>query len=111
MAIKTILAGLSGGAASNGTGELACRVAAGFGACLTGLHVRADVSEVVMSAGAEGLPAATTMRWSEEISGAVATRAGRTKAAFAAATARHGLPFTDAPPPLDVSIGPLLTSR
>lgn len=42
MAIRTILVPLSGGAATEGTTETACRLAHRFGAHIEALHVRAD---------------------------------------------------------------------
>ncbi len=93
MAIRTILAGLSGGTASAGTTELACRFAAAFGAHLEALHVRMDVTGFLIGAGAEGLAAAADMRWAEEVSAAIETRAEQTRAGFTAAAARHGLPL------------------
>ena len=47
MAIRTILAPLSGGAASEGPVETACRLAKHFGAHLEALHVRSDPREVL----------------------------------------------------------------
>ena len=93
MAIRTILAGLSGGTASAGTTELACRLAALFGAHLEALHVRMDVTGFLIGAGAEGLAAGADMRWAEDVSAAIETRAEQTRASFVAAAARHGLPF------------------
>lgn len=94
MAIRTILAGASGGSASGGALELACRLAGRFGARLEAMHVRLDIGEVVMAAGAEGLAAAADLGWAEQTSGEVAAIAEATRAEFAAAAARHGLKLT-----------------
>ncbi|HUC16302.1 MAG TPA: universal stress protein [Acetobacteraceae bacterium] len=101
MTIRTILAGLSGGSASAGTTELACRVAAVFGAHLEALHVRMDVTGFLIGAGAEGLAAAADMRWAEEVSAAIETRAEQTRASFVTAAARHGLPLAASLAPAD----------
>jgi len=98
MDIRRILTGVSGGTASNGTAELACRVAARFGAHLTALHVRHDIAGSVIAHGAEGLAAAEHMRRAAKKSDAVQATSETVKSAFAAAAARHNLPFEDAEP-------------
>ncbi|HTU56150.1 MAG TPA: universal stress protein [Acetobacteraceae bacterium] len=97
MGIKTILAGASGGSASGGALELGCRLAARFGAHLEAMHVRLDVGEVVMAAGAEGLAAAADLGWAEQTSGEVEAIAEATRVQFAAAAARHGLKLAKEP--------------
>ncbi len=99
MAIKTILAGLSGGTANAGALELACRLAGRFGAHLEGLHVGLDVEEVMLSAGASGFALPVDGRWIDEITANAATMAGKVKASFAAAAARNGLALADPPEP------------
>jgi nucleotide-binding universal stress UspA family protein len=91
MAIKTIMAGLSGGTASNGAGEIACRLAARFGAHLTALHVRPDVSGMVFAAGAEGLAAAAAIHWTTDAAESLAARQAQVEADFAATAHRHRL--------------------
>lgn len=86
------MAGLSGGTASNGTCEVACRLAARFGAHLTGLHVRPDVSGILIAAGAEGLAATAAIRWQLDASEALKVRHDQATADFAAAALRHHLP-------------------
>jgi nucleotide-binding universal stress UspA family protein len=103
MAIKTIMAGLSGGTASNGTCEIACRLAARFGAHLTGLHVRPDVSAMVIAAGAEALAATATMNWAMDLSEALTAKQDQAKAEFVAAALRHHLPVADS---LETSASP-----
>lgn len=95
MAIKTIMAGLSGGSASNGTCEIACRLAVRFGAHLTGLHVRPDVSAMIMAAGAESLAVTATMNWTMEVSDALIAKQNDARAAFVATAGRHHLPVMD----------------
>jgi len=91
MGIRTIMAGLSGGTASNGTCETACRLAARFGAHLTGLHVRPDVSAMVMAAGAEALAATATMNWAMDLSEALTAKQDQAKVEFVATALRHHL--------------------
>lgn len=99
MAIKTILAGVSGGTASNGAVELACRLASQFGAHLEALHVRVDVEDLMLSAGATGFALPLDGRWIDEITANATTMADKIKASFTEAAARHGLPFLAAPEP------------
>ncbi len=99
MSIRTVLTTLSGGSASSGAAELACRVAARFGAHLEALHVRLDVAELVLAAGAEGLAAAADIGWADQTEVAVESRAEDTRTAFLAAAARHQLPLVEAPVP------------
>lgn len=91
MAIKTIMTGLSGGTASDGTCEIACRLAARFGANLTALHVRPDVSGMVVAAGAEGLTAAAALRWTMETSESLTAIQAQTHADFETTALRHRL--------------------
>ena len=51
MRFKTILAGVSGGSASNGALELACRFAERFGAHLEAFHARLDPRDLLTYAG------------------------------------------------------------
>lgn len=95
MTIKTILAGLSGGTASNGTCELACRLAVRLKAHITALHVQADLRDSVFASGAEGLVATATMRWATDMSETLAVRREQASAAFAAAASCHGLLIAD----------------
>jgi nucleotide-binding universal stress UspA family protein len=91
MAIKTIMAALSGGTASNGACEIACRLAARFGALLTALHVRPDVSGMVIAAGAEGLATAAAVHWTMEAAEALTARQAQVEADFTATALRHYL--------------------
>ncbi len=91
MVIKTIMVGVSGGTASNGTCEIACRLAARFHAHLTALHVRPDISGMVIAAGAEGLAAAAAAGWTMRTSETLTARQNQAKADFAATVLRHHL--------------------
>jgi len=91
MIIKTILAGLSGGSASDSVIELACRLAEQFAAYVEGLHVRIDAGELVIAAGAEGLAAATSMGLTDQLLAEAMEKAKHLQQAFMAAATRHGL--------------------
>ena len=95
MTIKTILAGLSGGSASNGVIELSCRLAVQFQAHLEALHVRMDAGELVIAAGAEGLAAATNMAFSDQLLAAAAEKSQQLRQTFMAAATRQGLALRD----------------
>jgi nucleotide-binding universal stress UspA family protein len=94
--IRTILAPLSGGAASEGAIETACRLAARFEAHLEAVHVRADPRETLPLLGQDiSAPVANELielavRESDET-------AARARAIFDAALARHGFPLRDVP--------------
>lgn len=91
MALRTILVAASGGTASNGAVELACRLAKRLGAHLEGLHVRSDPREIIAMAG-DGFGVAMPRDWIDEINKSAADLAEETKISFDAAIARHGLP-------------------
>jgi nucleotide-binding universal stress UspA family protein len=118
MAFKTILAAASGGTASDGAVELACRLARRFESYLEGFHVRIDPLAIAAMA-SDGFGAPLVGEWIEQIEIEAADRAKRTKAAFSGAVARHGLSLSDASPPSPASVvwredtgyAPLLVSR
>jgi nucleotide-binding universal stress UspA family protein len=91
MTIRTILAAISGGVASEGAIETACGLAQLFGAHVEGLHVKADPADVLPLFGTDvGVPMyGDLLRMAGE---QVAESAGRAKAAFAAAIAHHSMP-------------------
>jgi nucleotide-binding universal stress UspA family protein len=103
MAIRTILAPLSGGAASQGAAETACRLALQFGAHLEALHVRPDPAEALPLLGADVvMPVATELidravRESEET-------AAKAKAIFEAAVAHHTISMRDKPAEGDTGV-------
>jgi nucleotide-binding universal stress UspA family protein len=96
MAIRTILAPLSGGPSSEGAIETACNLALLFGAHLEALHVRADPTDALPLLGQDiSTPVAGELielaqRESE-------SNAARARAAFDAAIARNSLPVRDKP--------------
>jgi nucleotide-binding universal stress UspA family protein len=96
MAIRTILAPLSGGPSSDGAIETACNLALRFGAHIEALHVRADPVDALPLLGQDiSTPVAGELielaqRESEN-------NAAKARAAFDAAIARHSLPVRDKP--------------
>jgi nucleotide-binding universal stress UspA family protein len=91
MTIRTILAAISGGAASEGAIETACGLAQRFGAHVEGLHVKDDPTDVLPLFGlGMGVPMyGDLLNLVEERAAEFANRA---KSAFAAAIAHHSLP-------------------
>jgi nucleotide-binding universal stress UspA family protein len=90
MALKTILVAASGGTASDGAVELACRLARRFAARLEGLHVKTDPAQIIMLA-ADGFSMPSTGEWIDRLIDDTGTLAKKTEAAFAQATQRHAL--------------------
>jgi nucleotide-binding universal stress UspA family protein len=101
MSCKTILAAASGGTANDGVVELACRLARRFEAHVEGFHVRTDPREMLVTA-ADGVG-----NWTEEVAAEAAATAAKTKIAFDAAAARHGLVMAELPP----NVAPCATWR
>jgi nucleotide-binding universal stress UspA family protein len=91
-AIRTILAGASGGSASEGAIELACRFADRLAAHVEGFHVLLDPVTVFGTVGAgEGLALSSDVVL-EMIDDAAST-AAKAKASFEEIAARHSLPL------------------
>ena len=91
MTIRTILAAVSGGAATPGAIELACQLARRFEAHVEGFHVRPDARAIYAATGGDivgGLDAAplaeSAMEEAEE-------KAAVTRALFKEITGRHGI--------------------
>jgi nucleotide-binding universal stress UspA family protein len=107
MSIKTILAAASGGTASNGALELACRLAKRFEAHLEALHVRIDPREILAATAGDGFGMGMPMagEWMDQIAADAADLAGKTKAAFDAAVSRHGLAPAASPTKSPASAG------
>ena len=99
MPIKTILAAASGGTASDGALEAACRLARRFEAHLEGLHIRADATQLIMAAG-DGFGMPIAGEFIDKFNRDVAAAASKTKAAFEAALQRHGIAQAAQPPKL-----------
>lgn len=98
MTYKTILAAASGGAASAGAMELACRLAVRFGAHVEGFHVRIDAREIIL-ASADGMGMSMPTDWIEAMTVDAIATAARTKASFDAVLSRHGLVINEKPAP------------
>jgi nucleotide-binding universal stress UspA family protein len=97
MPIKTVLAACSGGTASEGAIEAACRFARRFDAHLEGLHVRADATQLIMAAG-DGFGMPIAGEFIDKFNRDVASAASKTKAAFEAALKRNGIAPAAQPP-------------
>jgi nucleotide-binding universal stress UspA family protein len=99
MSIKTILAAASGGTASEGTLELACRLAQRLDAHLEAYHVGTDPRELFAVIGAAGF--GTVAPFSDHVIDKIvadaAELATKTHQSFQAAIARHHLPLATSP--------------
>jgi len=90
MTTSTMLVAVSGGTASDGAVELACRFARRLSAHLEGFHVKADPFELV----AQGYFATYfTDRFIQDFVAEADTRATKVRKAFEQALARHGMEF------------------
>jgi len=91
MTIRTVLAAISGGIASEGAMETECGLAKCFGAHVEGLHVKPDPADILPLFGTDvGVPMyGDLLKLAEE---QAAQSAGRAKAAFMSAIAHHALP-------------------
>src|SRR5579863_6167919 len=96
MTIKTILAAASGGSASDGAMELACRFARRFGAHLEGFHARPDPRDLFTYSG-DGFGMAISGEFIDRFVKDADAIATKTKAAFTAAASRHQIPLSAAP--------------
>ena len=96
MAIRAILAPLSGGPASEGTIETACRLAKRYGAHLEALHVRSDPRTAVTAIGPD-MSTAIAAELIDQAAQESEERRGKAKAVFDAAVARHELPLRQHP--------------
>ena len=96
MAIRTILAPLSGGSSNEGAIETACRLALRFGAHVEGLHVRADPTDALPLLGQDiSTPVAAELIEMAEREGE--DNAMKARAVFDAAIARHGFALREKP--------------
>ncbi len=99
MQFRTILAAVSGGSATPGAVELACRLARHFNSHLEAFHVRFDPRELaIATAGGFGAPLAGDLMERAE-QDAVDT-AARARKLFDAAVTRHAVFRRETPPPL-----------
>lgn len=96
MTIKTILAAASGGSASDGAIELACRLARRFGAHLEGFHAKPDPRDLFTYSG-DGFGMSMSGEFVDRFIKDADTIAAKTKAAFEAAAARHQIAISAKP--------------
>ena len=96
MTIKTILVAASGGSASDGAIELACRFARRFGAHLEGFHAKPDARDLLTYSG-DGFGMSISGEFVDRFVKDAEAIATKTKAAFNAAAARHDIPLSAAP--------------
>jgi nucleotide-binding universal stress UspA family protein len=90
MNIRTILAAVSGGGATGGAVELACRLAHRFAAHLEGLHVLPDAATVIAATG-EGIASPASQALAESMMAEAAAKAAQARRLFEETAARHGI--------------------
>lgn len=93
---KTVLVPVTDGATADGPLDTAFGLAALFGAHVVGLHVRTDPTSAVPLVG-EGMSGGMVEEMMNVAERQAAERAGKARAAFDAACARHGAPLAQAP--------------
>jgi nucleotide-binding universal stress UspA family protein len=96
MPLRTILVAASGGTASDGAAEIACRLARRFEAHLEGFHVKVDPRDIVMMA-SDGFGMPISGDWIDKLITDSTELAAKTKASFLATVGRHGLAVADTP--------------
>ena len=89
MTVTTILAAASGGSASGGAIELACRFARRFDAHVEGFHAKPDPFELVR--GSAAIAASFTETFIDRFIADANAEAAKVKAEFAATLKRHGM--------------------
>jgi nucleotide-binding universal stress UspA family protein len=105
MEYRTILVAVSGGSASVGAVDLACRLAHRFSSHLEAFHVRLDARELAFLP-ADGFSVPLAGNVIELAMQDAAEHATRAKSIVDAAAKQHGLPLREAPPP--IGLGPAL---
>ncbi len=110
MALKRIIVAASGGTASDGAVETACRVAARVGAQLEAFHVKVDPAQLLGLA-ADGYSMPISGDWIDRMMADTDKLAETTKAAFAAAAKRHGLDAAAATWRAETGYAPILVAR
>lgn len=96
MTIKTILAAASGGSASDGTIELACRFARRFGAHLEGFHARPDPRDLFTYSG-DGFGMSMSGEFIDRFIKDADAIVTKTQSSFKATIARHQIALSAAP--------------
>jgi nucleotide-binding universal stress UspA family protein len=122
MTIKTILAAASGGSASDGAIELACRFARRFGAHLEGFHAKPDPRDLFTYSG-DDFGLSMSGEFIDRFVKDADAIAAKTREGFGAATARHQIAVTTTPQQIpgridasaawreETGYGPTLVSR
>ena len=103
MTIRTVLVGVSGGSATEGAIELACRLTAQLGAHVEAYHVQVDPVAVLVALGA-GDGIAVSQSYVDTMNAQAEAAAGKVEAAFEAVAKRHGLALRHAPPSAGASV-------
>jgi len=118
MTYRTILVAVSGGSASAGAVDLACRLTTRFKAHLEGFHVQMDPRDLVIAAG-DPVAGVVITELMDKIASDAATTAAKVKAAFDAALGRANIKL-DAKPAVggpsagwreETGYGPVLVAR
>jgi len=99
MTYRTIFVAASGGSASQGALDLACRLARRFEGHVEGFHTRADPRDAVLAYG-DGFGSPVVGDLMERTAQEVAETAARAKQQFDKAIGEHGLPLKTEPPAL-----------
>jgi nucleotide-binding universal stress UspA family protein len=98
MTIRTVLVAASGGSATEGAIELACRLAAQFGAHVEAYHVLVDPVSVFVALGAsDGVGIGVPQSYFDAMNAQAEATASKVEAAFEAAAKRYGLVLGHAP--------------
>jgi nucleotide-binding universal stress UspA family protein len=95
MTIRTILAAASGGSASDGAIDLACRFARRFGAHLEGFHARPDPRDL-FTYSSDGFGMSMSGEFVDRFVKDAEEIVGKTKASFEAIAKRHQIPVGSA---------------
>ena len=95
MTLKTILAAASGGSASDGAIDLACRFARRFGAHLEGFHARPDPRDL-FTYSSDGFGLSMSGEFVDRFVKDAEEIVGKTKASFEAIAKRHQIPVGSA---------------
>lgn len=90
MSIRTILAAVSGGGATGGAAELACRLARRFAAHVEGFHVVPDAATVIAATG-EGIASPASAALAESMMAAAVAKAAEARLCFNQTAARCGI--------------------
>ena len=105
MTIRTVLAAASGGSATEGAIELACRFAAQLGAHVEAYHVLVNPVSALMALGAsDGVGIGVPQSYIDAMNAQAEAAAGKVEAAFEAAAKRHDLVLRHAPPSAGSSV-------